>query len=92
MWWKPDMRLSLKEQVGTDRHIAISEPRVITYPGSRDPDEKVVRIELELTAIEILEIRAAMANHMQGMTNKNYHYSDLRAFQRILEKTLERFK
>jgi|25_taG_2_1085351.scaffolds.fasta_scaffold47752_2 hypothetical protein len=83
---------NLKEELGTDREVSISEPRIMQYPNSLEPDEKIIKISLELSFGEILEVRAAMAQHMQSMSWRNYHYQDLRLVQRILDKSLERFK
>lgn len=82
MWWELKRKLTLAERLKTDRVVELSDIRVIK--NQYDPDERVIKITLELTACEIREIELAIENHVKHMNKGNFAYSELKTVQRLL--------
>lgn len=68
----------------------VHEVRVIKPYDSREPNEVVVKVTMELTQAEIVELHLAMKRHMQVMTIKNYHYHDMKNIQRTIDDGLKK--
>lgn len=94
MWW--ELRLNrtrtLSQQLKSDRALEISEVRTIKHQSRHEPDERVVKITMELTAAEIMEIELALDNHIDRMTKNNWHYGEIKTVQRVLKRALGKLR
>lgn len=94
MWW--ELRLNrtrtLSQQLKSDRVLGISEVRTIKHQNRHEPDERVVKITMELTAAEIMEVEFAIGSHIERMTKNNWNYSEMKTVQRVLKRALEKLR
>ena len=84
MWWELKRKLTLAQRLKTDRVVEVGDIRTITHESQHEPDEKVIKISLELTAQEIRELELAIENHVKHMNKGNFAYSELKTVQRLL--------
>lgn len=82
--WELTQKPTLAQRLKTDRVVQLSDIRVITHESRHEPDERVIKITLELTANEIKELEFAIENHVKHMRKSNWVYSELKTVQRLL--------
>lgn len=79
-------RLNVSKHLKTDRAAIVSDIRTIKH--QYDPDERVIKITLELTAQEIREIDLAIQNYVKHMRRSEWVYPELKSVQRLFTKAL----
>ena len=76
----------IASRLRTDRAISIGDIRTIKHEHQHEPDERVIKITMELTAQEIKELEFAIENHVKHMRKSNWVYSELKNVQRLLSR------
>lgn len=72
----------------TDRAISIGDIRTIKHEHQYEPDERVIKITIELTAQEIRELELAIENHVKHMRKSHWVYAEIKTMQRTLGAAL----
>lgn len=76
----------LSHQLRTERVVEVGDIRTITHESHYEPDERVIKITLELTVQEIRELEYAIENHVKHMRKSNWVYCELKNVQRLLSR------
>ena len=79
----------LSQKLQSDRILDVSDVRVIVSKHQYEPDEKVAKVTIELSARELVELEVAINQHMKHMRRHDWSYGDLKNIQRVFAKALD---
>lgn len=84
--WELTQKPTLAQRLRTERVVEVGDIRIITHESHYEPDERVIKITMELTVQEIRELEYAIENHVKHMRKSNWVYSELKNVQRLLSR------
>ena len=79
----------LSHKLRSDRFLAVSDIRTITSTSQYEPDEKVIKLTVEVSARELIELELAISHHLKHMRRDAWSYADLKNIQRVFNTALD---
>lgn len=84
-----DFISNLSRKLRSDRFLAVSDIRTITSTSRYEPDEKVIKLNIEVSVRELIELELAISQHMKHMRRDAWCYADLKNIQRVFNAALD---